>query len=128
VELKNEIGNIDINPSNTKTIISRGRYLATSLNSNNTGTGIYYSLDGINWNQTNQTTDAFLMVCYVNGRYFASKFSGGIYYSTDEGMTWSLTNQTTIRFFNMIYHNGKYICSSIGSGIYYSTDGGMTWQ
>jgi photosystem II stability/assembly factor-like uncharacterized protein len=49
--------------------------------------GIYYSIDGINWSQTNQTTGQFYCLLHNDNKYFAGNQSG-IYYSTDGGMTW----------------------------------------
>ena len=93
----------------------------------NFGKGLYYSIDGKIWNQSNITNGTFKCVYYSNKIWIAG--GHGIYYSTD-GKTWTQSNITSTNIESIYYGNSLWVAGSnnfsSGTGLYYSTDG-KTW-
>ena len=89
-----------------------------------TSSGIWYSIDGKEWVQSNKTDGTFKCFCYRNGVIIAGG-DQGIWYSENKGKSWSQTNQTTGTF-NTIYYYNRFIIGG-DLGILYSNDNGMTW-
>ena len=87
--------------------------------------GIWWSTDGVNWTQSNITTDNANAVYYADGIWVVgcSGSDAKIYWSLD-GKTWTqgsfagLTSSSIVSIYN---YNSLWI--AIGSGIWKSTDG-----
>lgn len=84
--------------------------------------GLYYSADGKNWNQSNITTGNFYIVYNANGLWIAGG-DIGLYYSVD-GKNWTQSNTMTFNSLNSIlYANGIWIASDL-NGLHYS----IAWE
>ena len=86
--------------------------------------GLFYSIDGKQWNPTNITSKNFPSIVYNNGIFLAYSNSDdyGIYISYN-GIDWSQTNKTSGKFSIINYLNGIWIAgASSSNGIWYSTD------
>ena len=85
------------------------------------GSGLYYSTDGMTWTQSSITSGGFESVYYANGLWVSGGYNNeGLYYSTD-GMTWTQSNITTDDIRSIYYANGIWVADK-----YYSTNG-RTW-
>ena len=88
-----------------------------------------YSSDGVTWTQVTIRTssDAWMQVCYDDGKFVAVSNTKYIVYTTD-GVTWTTTfvNATGTNptvYFGVCYGNGKWIVIDYNNGITkYSTD------
>lgn len=88
-----------------------------------TDNGIYYSTDGMNWEQSNITTGRFYLAYNANGIWVAGSEDNGLYYSTD-GMTWTQGNLTSDNFECVYNANGIWVAGNEDNGLYYS----ITWE
>ena len=118
--------NIDIDEYATKSYVDiNNMWVSGGLD------GLYYSIDGKTWTQSNITSSNFYSIYYGNNIWVAGSNNNGLYYSTD-GKTWTQSNITNISFYSVYYSNNIWVaCSrdySSGSnkGLYYSLDG-KTW-
>lgn len=88
--------------------------------------GIYYSLDGKTWAQTNITNDTFFNFECINGIKYASKSGASeyLYYSFD-GITWQqikpLPSYTYVQDVPL-YSSGAFLLPT-SNGVFYSADG-----
>lgn len=110
-----------------------GVYNANGMWVTANATGIYYSLDGKSWMQSNITSipGQYLPVIYTiiyKAGIWVINSRNGIYYSTD-GKNWTQSNLTSDNL-DLKFANGIWLATSNNngyeSGIYYSTDG-KTW-
>jgi hypothetical protein len=86
-------------------------------------TGLYYSIDGKNWTQSNITNGGFYCAYNANGIWVAShSYYGGLYYSID-GITWTQSNITDKSFYEIYNANGIWVAAG-GDGLYYS----VSWE
>lgn len=89
-------------------------------------TGLYYSLDGMTWTQSNITSITVGTVCYANGIWVACSYDNGIYYSLD-GMVWTLSTSSShaSKALRCYYANGIWLAflEYTNNAILYSTDG-----
>lgn len=87
--------------------------------------GLYYSSDGINFQQSGIENGYYTCVRYANGLWVmsGSYTTPGLFYSTD-GNTWAKSNITSGRMATVSYNNGVWVAgTSEGKNNYYSTNG-----
>ena len=103
--------------------VSEGKFVAMT-----TSAGIYYSEDGINWTQVENTGGYGLFsVCYGNGKFIVLGHSKA--YSTD-GNKWIPITLASGGWENLCYGNGKFVAIDNNGGnskVAYSEDG-ITWS
>jgi photosystem II stability/assembly factor-like uncharacterized protein len=106
----------------------------SSTSSSNSGSGLYYSSDGVTWNKSNVTSGYFYNACYGNGVWIVGGYTD-LWRSTDNGVTWTQCNVTTENFVCVCYGNGTWVAGGSNDGLvgyststYYSTDNGVTWS
>ena len=84
--------------------------------------GIYYSIDGKNWNLSNVIGDNIYSICYGNGMFVA--VGNNMYYSVD-GKYWEQNGPSDC--FVIEYDDGIWITGSIAGVCYHSFDG-INWE
>lgn len=96
---------------------ANGIYLQASANNS----GIAYSIDGINWINSNIITGNFNSF-YYNGTAFVATSSVGVYSSLD-GITWNIVTgaANTGIFVSSYFANDAWVAASI-NGLYYTLD------
>lgn len=83
--------------------------------------GLWYSLDGKEWNPTNITGVLCNKIVKGGGVYVAQPDSNGFYYSTD-GINWIESNNISGSY-SLIYFNGIFVAGGLNQGLWYSLDG-----
>lgn len=103
---------------------SIGKGSTKSESENSAGAGLYYSLNGKSWAQSNITTGKFYGLYKANGIWVACSYNyNGLYYSVD-GKMWTQSNITSGTFYSVYNANGLWVAGSkSGKGLYYSTNG-----
>lgn len=86
--------------------------------------GLWYSTDGMTWEQTDIVGNVVRAITYGNGLWVAA-IDSILGYSSD-GMTWEQSNVTGREFSAITYANGIWVAGGIGCMVY-STDG-KTWE
>ena len=113
----------DVDPDIYVTSVANanGLWVAGSNNS-----GLYYSVDGKTWTQSDTTDIDVTSVANANGLWVAGSGSGP-YYSVD-GKTWTQNDSANADVFISVANaNGLWVAIGIdNSGLYYSVDG-KTW-
>lgn len=130
--IKRQFASLLIGRKWTDVNIRKGRWYPPVYNNGvwhsvSIGNGVAYSLDGINWLDTDITEDSswWNVVSYANGLWFVCG-AQNVKYSTN-GITWNDTNITSGTWRTVTYANGVYLLSSTRyDGLKYSTDG-ITW-
>ena len=86
---------------------------------------IEYSLDGINWTQSNVTSDEAIKIFFHDGLWIAlGSSSSPTKYSLD-GKIWTNSNITD-NVYSICYGEGKFVIGGYNGKYYHSTDG-KTW-
>lgn len=85
--------------------------------------GLYHSINGSVWEQSNITGISFYDVYHDNYRQWVAAGKLGLYYSSD-GITWIQSNITEGHFKTVYWDNGIWVAG--GKGLYYSSNG-ITW-
>lgn len=91
-------------------------------------TGLFYSLNGKDWAQSNIFSGGFYHIYNANGIWVACSYrNNGLYYSTD-GKIWKQSNITSGTFYSVYNANGIWVTGGMSGnlGLYYSTNG-QTW-
>jgi hypothetical protein len=84
-------------------------------------TGLYYSLNGESWTQSNITTGNFNTVEYTNGYFVVGGGSNnGLYYSTN-GINWTATPVTSNNFNSITYDGTNWIAGG-DNGVWYTSN------
>jgi hypothetical protein len=95
-----------------------GRFVGVS------GTSLYTTTDGYNWQTEGPFSNTLYGVCYANGRFVVVGDNGSILTSVD-GTSWSSHGlATTGSLYSVTYGNGEYLAGGTVAAV--STDG-MAW-
>ena len=85
-------------------------------------TGLWYSMDGQHWLQSDKADGNFCAVYYANGLWVAGSSSNrGLWYSMD-GQHWLQSDVTNGNFNALYYANGVWVAGSgSNTGLWYSS-------
>lgn len=77
--------------------------------------------NGMEWYQSNVTSEAFQCIYHANNIWVAGSSDKGLYYSVD-GKSWAQSNITSSTFYSVYNANGLWVAAG-QAGLYYSTNG-----
>ena len=91
--------------SGTNIFYANRKYLFCKTNN-----GIWASNDGINWHQTNVTTDSIYQFSYGNEKFLAIGPNGTKIYYSNDGETWTKYDSLSdLKYYRIIYAFNKFI-------------------
>ena len=107
-----------------------GNGIFVSFQSNKTsssGTGAYYSTDGINWTRvTLPVTASFTSFAYGNGKFIAVCGFNRVFYSKD-GITWEYSSLPA-SLSSVVYNGEKFVAIAKDSDVAAHSKDGINWE
>jgi hypothetical protein len=106
-------------------VYGNGKFVAIGLSG-----AILSSSDGINWLQSNDSSDCcsdLEAICYGNGQFVVQQGGGAIIISTNGTNNWVEYSGPPYGFWNVIFGNGLYVSSGAYGEISTSTNG-IDWS